>query len=576
MRGVFPIPIFLVTLMFACMPADAQAVRRRSKQAEEPPPVPDLEEVLRTAGWSITPEMSAAYSQPGDIFDGGNSLIKKGEDCFAAKVHEGAYASMEVNRSLESGVRMKVMVGSGRVGVGLTKKLVFDTPTHRQIARLDLVPTPACHGAIEAARARGMPVDTWFVVTEALSAVVQKQECGQFSVEGGSFVVSADVAVQQACAQTSLEPVAVAYKTVPLVSIMGSSPPEPAVPVAPKAIPVEVKPVTTAQPPMEEDPMLAELRALKSKEDDRAAQQTETAKNVRQAKAAMLARAAQAWELIEQLIGANPDVALPKVQQFVDRYEKAKVTVEGPDGPEEHAVLVPQVGAAKNALDELRSPKVSAADPVLMAHDIEMVRVDVVPASGPKNGQLFVADVEVGQALYEAVMGENPSFFWRCGDTCPVERVSWYEAVQFCNRLSEREGVEPAYRINGTQVTLMRNSSGYRLLSAAEWTAVAQAGSDTSYPGSDDSRRVAWTKLNSEKRTHPARDLRPTSTKIWDLGGNVAEWVWDGSGQQRQTKGGAWSMPATLAQPAMSAKESASFRGQHVGFRIARSLSVGN
>lgn len=185
--------------------------------------LPDIEEVLEKAGWTMTPEMSAAYSDPGDIFDANNGLLKKGSDCFSATAQERAYASMEVNRSLEAGVRMRVMVTGVRVGMGIEKKLLFDTPMHRQIPWLDLVPTDACRESILRAKASGEDISGWYVVTESLSAVVQKQQCGSFDAKAGVFVLSGDVEVQQLCSQTSIDPVAVAYKTRPIERLLSRS-----------------------------------------------------------------------------------------------------------------------------------------------------------------------------------------------------------------------------------------------------------------------------------------------------------------------------------------------------------------
>jgi len=128
---------------------------------------------------------------------------------------------MEVNRSLEAGVRMRVLVAGGRVGMGIEKRLIFDTPTHRQIPRLDLVPTDACMKAIQLAQSRGDDISKWYVVTDSLSAVVQKQECGSFDAKAGAFVLSGNTKDKQMCEQTSLEPVAVAYKRQPLISLIG-------------------------------------------------------------------------------------------------------------------------------------------------------------------------------------------------------------------------------------------------------------------------------------------------------------------------------------------------------------------
>ena len=183
--------------------------------------LPEIEEVLQRAGWTMTPEMSAAYTQPGNIFDENNALLKRGRDCFEVKVGPpAAYASMEVNRSLEAGVRMRVLVAGGRAGLGIEKKLVFDTPKHRQIPRLDLRLNAACRGVFDELVATGEDISGAYVVTESLSAVVQKQECGSFDVKAGVFVVSGDAKIQQSCSQTSLEPVAVAYKRVPLLTVL--------------------------------------------------------------------------------------------------------------------------------------------------------------------------------------------------------------------------------------------------------------------------------------------------------------------------------------------------------------------
>jgi hypothetical protein len=185
---------------------------------------PDIEELLTKAGWTLTPEMSAAYSQPGDIFGADNALLKKGSSCFEAQVHEGAYASMEVTQSMAAGVRMRINVVGVRAGMGIEKKIIFDTPVYRQIPQLDLIPTAACLQSLRAAQASGRDTSGWYVITESLSAIIQKQECGSYNAKAGTFVISGDVEVQQACARTSLEPVAVAYKTRPVSELLAAAP----------------------------------------------------------------------------------------------------------------------------------------------------------------------------------------------------------------------------------------------------------------------------------------------------------------------------------------------------------------
>ncbi|WP_296666892.1 formylglycine-generating enzyme family protein, partial [Treponema sp. UBA785] len=83
-------------------------------------------------------------------------------------------------------------------------------------------------------------------------------------------------------------------------------------------------------------------------------------------------------------------------------------------------------------------------------------------------GQDFVmSKTEITQAVYKAVMGKNPSRF--TGDSLPVEKVSWYDAVEFCNKLSKKAGLEPAYSINEDNVECNRNADGYRLPTVEEW-----------------------------------------------------------------------------------------------------------
>jgi formylglycine-generating enzyme required for sulfatase activity len=141
-----------------------------------------------------------------------------------------------------------------------------------------------------------------------------------------------------------------------------------------------------------------------------------------------------------------------------------------------------------------------------------------------------ISATEVTQALYEVVTGDNPSGnYGRDGDcaTCPVENVSWYDAVAFCNALSELEDLGKAYDISGQNVTLSSDASGYRLPTEAEWEYAARAGESYTYAGSDDVDDVAWYEGNSGNKTHPVGTLEANAWGLHDMSGNVWEWTGD-------------------------------------------------
>ena len=195
---------------------------------------------------------------------------------------------------------------------------------------------------------------------------------------------------------------------------------------------------------------------------------------------------------------------------------------------------------------------------------------------------------QVTQALWESVMGSNPSHFK--GANRPVECVSWFDVVDFCNKLSELEGLEPAYTIDGEDVTCNWNAKGYRLLTEAEWEYAARANQSYRYAGSDNADEVAWYRDNSDtgngRRTHPVGQKKPNGFGLYDMSGNVDEWVWDrygtysstptvdprdpDSGSGRVGRGGSWNNNAQSERVSSRSKRGPTITSLYLGFRLCR------
>jgi formylglycine-generating enzyme required for sulfatase activity len=198
----------------------------------------------------------------------------------------------------------------------------------------------------------------------------------------------------------------------------------------------------------------------------------------------------------------------------------------------------------------------------------------------------WIGKYAVTQSLWKSVLGANPLGLKITNQ--PVEQVSWFDAVNFANKLSELEGLEPAYTINGDDVSCNWNAKGFRLPTEAEWECSARAGESFKYAGSSNVAEVAWYAYNSGRETHPVGQRKPNGFGLYDMSGNVWEWVWDwygayssvsqsdptgvSTGSNRVLRGGAWSRSLYGTRASDRNRSSPTYRNNSFGFRLVLPL----
>jgi len=189
----------------------------------------------------------------------------------------------------------------------------------------------------------------------------------------------------------------------------------------------------------------------------------------------------------------------------------------------------------------------------------------------------------VTQRLYEAVTGRNPAR--NKGPDLPVEQVRWAEAIAFCNRCSELEGLQPCYELKTGACD--RSADGYRLPTEAEWEFACRAGTATRYPFGDEPATLesfAWHKANSGGKTRPVGTRRANPLGLFDMNGNVWEWCGDwygpyaagdavladpagpATGEFKVLRGGAFDSPAERCRSAYRFKSAPHFQDVCEGF----------
>jgi formylglycine-generating enzyme required for sulfatase activity len=209
---------------------------------------------------------------------------------------------------------------------------------------------------------------------------------------------------------------------------------------------------------------------------------------------------------------------------------------------------------------------------------------------------------EVTQDQWQKVMNNNPSYFSECGSDCPVENVTWYEALEFANELSRRAGYSKCYQLSGcsgragegmvcaTATFAGTDCDGYRLATEAEWEYAARAETTTRWSFGDDEtllEQYAWFDGNSQGQTHPVARLKPNPWHLYDMHGNVWEWCWDwygpypagaqedpvgpDAGEYRVLRGGSFFFRAGFLRSAVRSGDQPEVRFGGIGFRCVRS-----
>ena len=211
-----------------------------------------------------------------------------------------------------------------------------------------------------------------------------------------------------------------------------------------------------------------------------------------------------------------------------------------------------------------------------------------------------MAKCAVTQGLWKAVMsGANPSYF--SGNNLPVERVSWYDAVEFCNALSIKQGLTAYYNIENTTVTTIETANGYRLPTEAQWEYACRAGKDTAFNWGTNTITSAQANYDAsyvDLCNTDAGEFRNTTTPVntfpanaWglhDMHGNVWEWCWDWytesysdaggsdnprgavSGEGRALRGGSWINDGQFLRSAFRGSCYPSDVDYNLGFRLTR------
>ena len=240
-----------------------------------------------------------------------------------------------------------------------------------------------------------------------------------------------------------------------------------------------------------------------------------------------------------------------EARQFKQQWTAGLVRAEVTATPEGGARTVQLVNEADG------SRRLQYGDEFITEQERErQFRQVMVPIMVPIPGKDYeMAKTHVTQGQWQAVMGGNPSHFKNCGENCPVEEVSWDDVQQYLSKLNQMSGKQ------------------YRLPTEAEWKYACDGGQEHEYCGSDNIDAVAWFDGNAGHETHPVSQKQANGYGLYDMSGNVWQWMQDCNGGNcdgRGLRGGSWNYIARNTRAADRNNDAPDNRSSNIGFRLAR------
>jgi formylglycine-generating enzyme required for sulfatase activity len=185
----------------------------------------------------------------------------------------------------------------------------------------------------------------------------------------------------------------------------------------------------------------------------------------------------------------------------------------------------------------------------------------------------FLGEYPLTTEFYGGVTGQSSPLL-NSGNK-PVVNISWYDAVSFCNLLSQKTGLDECYLVDNEHVAWNKQANGYRLPTEAEWQHACQAGAKKYRYG--ELEAIAWYKGNSSNKLHDVGKKVPNAWGLYDMLGNIWEWCWDIYDEQvygpyRIFRGGGWAEETRGVGATCRRRSHPTFRIDDLGFRLARSV----